>query len=274
MQLMKIDSGFVRIANLAIATSIVGSLIIVLVEYMSILTFNQRLILGGFDLALVIVLVRDYASRLNKEKGRKLYFLLKRWYEIPALIPLIIFLPLDPSSSLHYLSFLVFFRLFRLYQILRLLNGKGGEFVVLSGITAISIIFGGFGVVIAESDNPQSNIRNVSDGIWWAIATITTVGYGDYYPTTSLGKTIGSFVMFTGLAFLTSFAGIVGSSLIANRLKQKDEERNSRSLLYNTKEFIINQIHQVEQLDEDDLETLIRVIKALNKENPKWSGHK
>ncbi len=71
------------------------------------------------------------------------------------------------------------------------------------------------------------------------------------------------------MAFLTSFAGIVGSSLIANRLKQKDEERNSRSLLYNTKEFIINQIHQVEQLDEDDLEILIKVIKVLNKENPK-----
>ena len=53
---MKIDSGFVKTANLAIATSIVGSLIIVLVEYMSILSFNQRLILGGFDLALVIVL--------------------------------------------------------------------------------------------------------------------------------------------------------------------------------------------------------------------------
>jgi hypothetical protein len=59
-----------------------------------------------------------------------------------------------------------------------------------------------------------------------------------------------------------------------NRLKKKDEERNSRSLLYNAKEFIINQIHQVEQLDEDDLEILIKVIKALNKENPKWSGHK
>ena len=81
-------------------------------------------------------------------------------------------------------------------------------------------------------------------------------------------------MMFTGLTFLTSFAGIVGFSLIANRLKQKDKERNSRSLLYNTKKFIITQIHQVERLNEDDFETLIKVIKALNKENPKWSGHK
>jgi hypothetical protein len=75
--------------------------------------------------------------------------------------------------------------------------------------------------------------------------------------------------MFTGLAFLTSFAGIIGSSLIAHRLKHKNEVSSGRSLLINTKEFIINQVHQIEHLDEDDLETLINVIKALNKENRK-----
>jgi voltage-gated potassium channel len=51
--------------------------------------------------------------------------------------------------------------------------------VILTGITAISIIFEGFAVVIAESNNQESNIRNVSDGVWWAITTITTVEYGD-----------------------------------------------------------------------------------------------
>jgi voltage-gated potassium channel len=268
---MKIDNILVRTANLAIATSIVGSLIIVFVQYIFPLGFDERLILDGFDLALVIVLARDYVSRLNKEKGRKLFFLLKNWYELPALIPLIIFLPIDPSSNLHSISFLVLFRLFRLYQILTLLNGKGGEFVILTGITAISIIFGGFAVVIAESNNQESNIKNVSDGVWWAITTITTVGYGDYYPVTSLGKVIGSFVMFIGLAFLTSFAGIIGSSLIAHRLKQRDDERGGRSVLNNTKEFVINQVHHIEHLDENDLETLINIIRALNKENANQS---
>ena len=63
------------------------------------------------------------------------------------MIPLILIVGTDPSSSLQYVRFVVFFRLFRLYQILRLLNGKGGEFVVLSGITIIIIIFGGFVLV-------------------------------------------------------------------------------------------------------------------------------
>jgi hypothetical protein len=67
--------------------------------------------------------------------------------------------------QLHYISFLALFRLFRLYQILTLLNGKGEEFVILTGITANRIIFGGFAVVIAESNNQESNIKNVSDDI-------------------------------------------------------------------------------------------------------------
>jgi voltage-gated potassium channel len=263
---MKMDSLFKnQTTNLAFAVSIVASLLIVFVEYLFPLDFEQRLILDTFDLVIVILFALDFYARFSRTSEKKLHFLLKHWFEIPAMIPLIILLLIDPSSNLLYLRFLALFRLFRLYQILTLLNGKGGEFVILTGITAISIIFGGFAVVIAESNNQESNIKNVSDGVWWAITTITTVGYGDYYPVTSLGKVIGSFVMFIGLAFLTSFAGIIGSSLIAHRLKQRDDERSKRSVLNNTKEFIINQIHQIEQLDESDLETLINVIRALKK---------
>jgi voltage-gated potassium channel len=196
--------------------------------------------------------------------------LLKHWFEIPAMIPLIIMLAIDPSSNLQYLRFLALFRLFRLYQILSLLKGKGGELIILAGVSGISIIFGGFAVVVAELNNSASNIKNLSDGVWWAIATITTVGYGDYYPVTPLGKIIASFVMFIGLAFLTSFAGLLSSTLIAGKMKQKDNYSTGRKIILNeTKEFIRNRVNEIERLDKEDLETLINVIKALNEKGMK-----
>ena len=273
---MKIDSIFKnKIINLAFAVSIVASLLIVFVEYLFPLDFEQRLILDTFDLVIVILLGLDFYARFSRTSEKKLHFLLKHWFEIPAMIPLIVLLAIDPSSNLQYLRFLALFRLFRLYQILSLLKGKGGELIILAGVSGISIIFGGFAVVIAELNNSASNIKNLSDGVWWAIATITTVGYGDYYPVTPLGKIIASFVMFIGLAFLTSFAGLLSSTLIASKMKEKDNYSTGRKIILNeTKEFIRNRVNEIEKLDKEDLETLINVIKALNEKGMKRTDTK
>jgi voltage-gated potassium channel len=268
---MKMDSLFKnKTTNLAFAVSIVASLLIVFVEYLFPLDFEQRLILDTFDLVIVILFALDFYARFSRTSEKKLHFLLKHWFEIPAMIPLIILLLIDPSSNLLYLRFLALFRLFRLYQILSILKGKGGELIILAGVSGISIIFGGFAVVIAESNNSASNIKNLSDGVWWAIATITTVGYGDYYPVTPLGKIIASFVMFIGLAFLTTFAGLLSSTLIAGKLKQKDNYTTGTKIFLNeTKEFIRNRVNEIEKLDKEDIETLINVIKALNEKGTK-----
>jgi voltage-gated potassium channel len=268
---MKIDSIFKnKIINLAFAVSIVASLLIVFVEYLFPFDFEHKLILDTFDLVIVILFALDFYARFSRTSEKKLHFLLKHWFEIPAMIPLIILLLIDPSSNLLYLRFLALFRLFRLYQILSLLKGKGGELIILAGVSGISIIFGGFAVVIAESNNSASNIKNLSDGVWWAIETITTVGYGDYYPVTPLGKIIASFVMFIGLAFLTSFAGLLSSTLIAGKMKQKDNYSTGRKIILNeTKEFIRNRVNEIEKLDKEDIETLINVIKALNEKGTK-----
>jgi voltage-gated potassium channel len=273
---MKIDSIFKnKIINLAFAVSIVASLLIVFVEYLFPLDFEQRLILDTFDLVIVILLGLDFYARFSRTSEKKLHFFLKHWFEIPAMIPLIVLLAIDPSSNLQYLRFLALFRLFRLYQILSLLKGKGGELIILAGVSGISIIFGGFAVVIAELNNSESNIKNLSDGVWWAIATITTVGYGDYYPVTPLGKIIASFVMFIGLAFLTSFAGLLSSTLIASKMKQKDNYSTGRKIILNeTKELVRNRVNEIEKLDEEDLETLINVIKALNEKGMKHTDTK
>ena len=141
---------------------------------------------------IVVLLILDFYAKLSKATAKKSHFILRNWYEIPSMIPLILFALTDPSSGLQYVRFIAFFRLFRLYQLLSLLKGNGGELITLAAVFGISIIFGGVGVLLAEAYDPSSNIKTLGDGVWSAITTVSTVGYGDYYPVTTLGIVIGS----------------------------------------------------------------------------------
>jgi voltage-gated potassium channel len=65
----------------------------------------------------------------------------------------------------------------------------------------------------AEHDAQPEVFRNAFSGLWWAVATLTTVGYGDIYPVTGLGRFIGAFIAFSGLAAVAIPTGIITSGL-------------------------------------------------------------
>ena len=81
-------------------------------------------------------------------------------------------------------------------------------------------------ITITERVSPSGNINNFSDGLWWAFTTITTVGYGDHYPTTSEGRIIAVCLMILGISLL----GVVSATIAAwfVRLMQ-DEEKSKKS---------------------------------------------
>ncbi|MGA9166345.1 MAG: potassium channel family protein [Nitrososphaeraceae archaeon] len=58
-------------------------------------------------------------------------------------------------------------------------------------LVALIIFFGGIGVYLAEYKHQDANITNLGDAFWWAIVTITTVGYGEFFPLTFVGRAIG-----------------------------------------------------------------------------------
>jgi voltage-gated potassium channel len=204
---------------------------IMFLAYLLPLEQNQRLLLGIFDLAVVIILAVDYYSRLSASPNKR-NFLLRQWDELPAMIPIIVFAFIDTSSVLQFIRFLTIFRIVRLYRILYLLKGMGGELVAFAGISGMSIIFGAFAIFIAEEGMPDSAINNMYDALWWSVETITTVAYGDYVPVTPLGKTIASFMMFAAIAFLWTFIRLLGNMIITRRVKkQKQEEEESTMVI-------------------------------------------
>lgn len=65
----------------------------------------------------------------------------------------------------------------------------------------------------AEHEAQPTVFRNAFSGLWWAVATLTTVGYGDIYPVTTLGRIVGAFIAFSGLAAVAIPTGIISSGL-------------------------------------------------------------
>jgi voltage-gated potassium channel len=91
---------------------------------------------------------------------------------------------------------------------------------------AISTIVVAFGVlmrVLAPNDYPSIEI-----GIWWAVQTVTTVGYGDVVPTNTWGRLVASVLMVVGFATLSLLTGIVASLLVHRRTSTATESGFSR----------------------------------------------
>ena len=62
----------------------------------------------------------------------------------------------------------------------------------------------------------EPDVRNLDDGIWWALVTITTVGYGDITPVTTLGRVVASSLMLLGLGLIATITAIVSAKFIQN----------------------------------------------------------
>ena len=129
--------------------------------------------------------------------------------------------------------------------------------IVVPAILVIAIIvFGGMGVYLAEYKHPGSNITNLGDAWWWAIVTITTVGYGEYFPLTLVGRAIAVFVMLSGIGIAVTIVTIFSQrrlKSIESRLKPKTEVQ-PRLFTDETKTSIKDKIDGIEKLTEKDFD--------------------
>jgi len=132
--------------------------------------------------------------------------------------------------NLHELRIVVlpFFRPLRLLRLVTLLSVlqrtvgetlRGRVATYVAGSAAMLVLIGALAVLDVEQNAPDAKILTFGDAAWWAITTITTVGYGDLYPVTPIGRIVAAALMMSGIAVL----GIVTAS-IASWLVQRIEE--------------------------------------------------
>jgi voltage-gated potassium channel len=236
---------------------------LILVIFIFIYPLNERQVFTIYiiDFIVVVLLVIDFCLRL-RASPQKTKYIKNHLYEFPAMIPLVLLGFLDSiiQASHPFLTFklLTVLRMIRLVDLLR--NIKGSKIFILTTLSAVTIIFGAFGEYLAESPNHHATITNLNDSFWWAIETITTVAYGEFYPVTGIGKVIASFVMFAGIGIVWALVALVTSTAIAKKIKE-----TPMGLMDETKTAIKKRIDEVEKLDEEEVEVLITMIRSLGK---------
>jgi len=98
------------------------------------------------------------------------------------------------------------------------------EEIVLFGVAAALLLFlAAVGIYYFENEVQPEAFASVFHSLWWAICTLTTVGYGDVYPITTGGKVFTFFVLATGLGIISVPAGLVASALSRARAMEDSE---------------------------------------------------
>ncbi len=137
--------------------------------------------------------------------------------------------------NLHELLILVLpmlrpLRLLRLLTLLRVLNRAGGD--ALRGRLAVYVLASAailsyasaLAVLDVEQDAPDGNIHTIGEALWWALTTVTSVGYGDYFPVTVPGRLVAAGLMVLGIAVLGVVTATVASWLVESVAAENSEE--------------------------------------------------
>ena len=122
---------------------------------------------------------------------------------------------------------------------------------------------------LAEHNKPGANITNLGNAFWWAVITITTVGYGDYTPDTIIGRIIAVVVMFSGIGIVVSLVTLLSQRRLLHtesmlKVKLKTEVR-PKLLGDETKKAIKDEIDGIEKMTEEEFDRLIIMIRGLRR---------
>lgn len=189
--------------------------------------------IGIFTIELVLRL-------LFSKRGWRYLFTFFGIVDVVAILPFYLALGID-LRGVRAFRLLRLFRLFKLVRYSQAMRRYHLAFVyareelLLFGATALIIIFvSAVGIHYFESDAQPEILGSIPQCLWWAVTTLTTVGYGDAYPITLGGKLFTFIILAVGLATVAVPSGIMASALTQAREVAKkedpDSEEESRSL--------------------------------------------
>lgn len=215
-----LDTNLGRRFTIFIQILIILSVLSFSIETIPNLDSSTILILHYFEVFCVIVFTIEYILRLYFSKKKiKYIFSFFGIVDLLAILPFYITLGFDLRS----LRILRIFRLFRVFKLIRYNKAltrfkvaateSKEEVVLFLILTSILLYFSAVGIYLFENEAQPEKFSTVFHSLWWAISTLTTVGYGDVYPITLGGKAFTFCILIIGLGVVTVPAGIVASAL-------------------------------------------------------------
>jgi voltage-gated potassium channel len=173
-------------------------------------------VLAVVDTVNAFILLLDFVIRLRISHNRKRYFFIE-WGWV------------DFLGSLPFSPLLRLFRIARSLTLwLRLARTAGVEIrlearrrlaesalFMVASLVLLVVTFGALAIAIVEPQAPNATIQSGSDALWYVVATIATVGYGDEYPVTSAGRVVGALIIFVGVGAFSVLTSFIASRFLA-----------------------------------------------------------
>lgn len=186
---------------------------------------NVRTILEYADFAICVVFFLDFLYQLAAAKDRFKYMITWGWIDLLSSVPVVGPLRLG--------------RAVRLVRILRVLRGIRSARLILQIVAAkrtqsafMAAVASGFVLIVCSSiavlqfeQVANANIKNGADAMWWAVTTMSTVGYGDFYPVTTEGRIVAVCLMIGGVVVFGTFSALVTTWFLAPKADSADSLR-------------------------------------------------
>lgn len=236
------DSAHDRVAervNIALIVLIVLNVIVAVLETVPSLLLRDMPFFRTFEITSLVLFALEYALRVwsapenPRYRGMTATRARLRYAMTPAaIIDLIAWLPFLISMLFHVeLRTLAIFRLLRFVKLARYSPGMQSLLEVLHRerqslmacfwLLAASVLIAASAMYVAEGHVQPEHFGSIPAAMWWAMTTVTTVGYGDTYPLTPPGKVIASLTMITGIVMIALPVGIIATAFV-DVIKRRD----------------------------------------------------
>ncbi len=234
-----------KIFNITIQIMVIISILNFSISTIPDLNIQIQKTIKAIELITTVIFSIEYLLRIYVAKSKFKYI-----FSFYGMIDLLAVLPfyLSFASDLQVVKILRILRVFRLFKLGRynksILNFKTAfyeskeEFLIFLFFTLILFYLSAVGIYFFEHEAQPQNFPSVFASMWWAVATLTTVGYGDVYPITPGGKIFTTIILLIGLGIVSVPAGIIASALTKiNEEKKQDLEKEIDELKEKLKKY-------------------------------------
>lgn len=238
------ENSTARTFSIFIMTLIFLNVIAVVAESVESLAIRYRSFFDMFEVFSVLVFTAEYLSRLwactvNPKYSHPVFGRLRFAMTFFALVDLMaifpFYLPMIVPFDLRVIRTVRLFRVFRLFKIgryseslrvfARVFASKKEELLITVFIVFVLLVVASSLIYFCESEAQPEAFSSIPAAMWWAAATSTTVGYGDVYPITPMGKFFGAIIALLGIGMFALPAGLLASGFAEEIRKVKTERR-------------------------------------------------
>lgn len=263
-----------KIFDWSIMILIALSIISIILESFASIYEKYHSVFQVFEVITVVVFTIEYLLRIwtadllfpeAKHPHLKYIFSFMAIIDLLAILPF--YLPFI-SADLRFLRMMRLFRLFRLLRVFKLgryfealqiivkvIKTSGPQLVMSVVICFFVMLFSAIIMYTVENPVQPEQFPNVISSLWWAICTLTTVGYGDVYPITHVGRFFASLISLVGIGIIAIPTGIIAAGFNQVIAREKKESENKAS----------KEKDAIDEMNHDELLALqARIVKKLS----------